>query len=192
MHLVDRAAETVTVAGFTVYPREVEDVLAGHPYVAEVAVIGMPGGDGQEQVVAVLVAGPATRPTQDDLSEFVSERLPPFKRPGAYHLVEVLPRTEVGRLDRASVQRGYAAAIGVPDVAAAAGWPRCRPRGDEIQTPEQFGPRSNRRSPDIAPEAAADLDELGTRLPGTGDRVERGDQDTDEDLFLSSRSRELF
>ena len=43
LHLVDRAAEVIKVAGFTVYPREVEEVLANHPYVAEVAVIGMPG-----------------------------------------------------------------------------------------------------------------------------------------------------
>ncbi len=36
---------------------------------------------------------------------------------------------------------------------------------------------------DVTPEPVGDLDELGTRLPGTGDRVERGGQDTDEDLF---------
>ena len=43
LHLVDRASETVTVAGFTVYPREVEQVLGQHPGVAEAAVIGVPG-----------------------------------------------------------------------------------------------------------------------------------------------------
>ena len=36
---------------------------------------------------------------------------------------------------------------------------------------------------DTAPEAVANLDELGTKLPGTGNRADRGDQDTDEDLF---------
>lgn len=186
LHLVDRAAETVTVAGFTVYPREVEDVLAGHPYVSEVAVIGLPGGDGHQQVVAVLVARPGTRPTQDDLSEYVSERLPPFKRPGAYHLVEVLPRTEVGRLDRASVQRRYAAAIGVPDRSAQPARLAAVPAGgDEIADARAaFGASVEPEvAPDVAPEEAAGLDQLGTRLPGTGDRVERGDQDTDEDLF---------
>ncbi|MGS0687583.1 class I adenylate-forming enzyme family protein [Nakamurella sp. GG22] len=185
LHLVDRAAETVTVAGFTVYPREVEDVLAGHPYVSEVAVIGLPGGDGHQRVVAVLVARPGTRPTQDDLSEYVSERLPPFKRPGAYHLVEVLPRTEVGRLDRASVQRRYAATVGVPDRSAQPARLASVPAGgDEIADARAaFDAPVETEEPDVAPEEAAGLDELGTRLPGTGDRVERGDQDTDEDLF---------
>ncbi len=185
LHLVDRAAETVTVAGFTVYPREVEDVLAGHPYVSEVAVIGLPGGDGHQQVVAVLVARPGKRPTQDDLSEYVSERLPPFKRPGAYHLVEVLPRTEVGRLDRASVQRRYAATVGVADGSAPPARLASVPAGgDEIADARAaFDTSAKTEEPDVAPEEAAGLDELGTRLPGTGDRVERGDQDTDEDLF---------
>ena len=108
LHLVDRAAEVVKVSGFTVYPREVEEVLATHPYVAEVAVIGMPGGDGQEQVVAVIVPRHGKHPTPEDLAEFVTELLPAFKRPTSYHLVQALPRTEVGRLDRAIVQRSYA------------------------------------------------------------------------------------
>ncbi len=105
---MDRAAEVVKVAGFTVYPREVEEVLATHPYVAEVAVIGVPGADGQEQVVAAIVPKQGTHPTTDDLSDFVSTLLPAFKRPTAYLLVDVLPRTEVGRLDRAAVQRSQA------------------------------------------------------------------------------------
>ena len=177
LHLVDRAAETVTVAGFTVYPREVEDALAAHPYVAEVAVVGMPGSDGHEQVVAVLVPRAGKRPTEEDLNEFVSRRLPLFKRPGAYHLVTALPRTEVGRLDRTAVQRSYAAATGlpltrltaVPDGAGGAS-------GDDADAGDDT-------APDVAPEPAAGLDELGSRLPGTGNRAVRGDQDTDEDLF---------
>src|SRR5207342_971117 len=87
LHLVDRAAEVIKVAGFTVYPREVEEVLATHPYVAEVAVIGMPGPDGQEQVVAVLVPRAGTHPTPDDLTEFLGGQLAAFKRPAVYHLV---------------------------------------------------------------------------------------------------------
>ena len=111
LHLVDRAAEVIKVAGFTVYPREVEEVLATHPYVAEVAVIGLRDPRGQEQVVAVLVARAGKHPTPGDLTDFVSELLPPFKRPVAFHLVDGLPRTEVGRLDRAAVQRQFVSGI---------------------------------------------------------------------------------
>lgn len=180
LHLVDRAAETIRVAGFTVYPREVEDVLAAHPYVAEVAVIGMPGSDGHHQVVAVLVPRAGKRPTDDDLDEFVSGRLPLFKRPGAYHLVSALPRTEVGRLDRTAVQRSYAAATGLPLTRLSA-----VPDGSEnTAAAMDVGTEPlTREAVDVAPEPAAGLDELGTRLPGTGNRAVRGDQDTDEDLF---------
>jgi long-chain acyl-CoA synthetase len=177
LHLVDRAAEVIKVAGFTVYPREVEEVLASHPYVAEVAVIGMPGPDGQEQVVAVLVPRAGTRPTPDDLTEFLGGQLAAFKRPAVYHLVSALPRTEVGRLDRGSVQRGYAQAAGLPlsRLTSVGPWgPDGSDDGDDAGEID---------GPDTAPETVADLAELGTKLPGTGNRAARGDQDTDEDLF---------
>jgi len=183
LHLVDRAAEVIKVAGFTVYPREVEEVLATHPYVAEVAVIGMPGLDGQEQVVAVLVAKAGTHPTPGDLGDFVSDLLPPFKRPAVYHLVSALPRTEVGRLDRASVQRSYSRAVGIPlpRLAAVPGTVVGVDPGSAGDDPPQ--PAGAAEEPDITPEQVGDLGELGARLPGTGNREDRGEQDTDEDLF---------
>jgi long-chain acyl-CoA synthetase len=173
LHLVDRAAEVIKVAGFTVYPREVEEVLASHPYVAEVAVIGVPGLQGQEQVVAVLVPRSGTHPTTADLADFVADRLASFKRPAVYQLVTELPRTEVGRLDRTSVLRRYSRETGQPvsrlsSVRSA----------EDVQAATAEPP-----APDTTPEPVAALDELGTKLPGTGNRVVRGEQDTDEDLF---------
>ena len=106
LHLVDRAGESLRVAGFTVYPREVEDVLTTHPYVRDAAVIGVPGRAG-ERMVAVLVAQRGTHPTPEDLDDFLVDRLPAFKRPERYRLVDRLPRSEVGRVDRAAVRRGY-------------------------------------------------------------------------------------
>jgi long-chain acyl-CoA synthetase len=113
LHLVDRAVETITVAGFTVYPREVEDVLVGHPLVADAAVVSMPGRGGPT-VVAALVAKPGTRPTADDVSDFAAgSGLAPFKRPTDYLVIDTLPRTEVGRLDRTAVRRRFAEARGI-------------------------------------------------------------------------------
>lgn len=179
LHLVDRAAEVVKVSGFTVYPREVEEVLATHPYIAEVAVIGMPEVDGQQQVIAVIVPRQGKHPTPDDLAEFAAEHLPAFKRPATYHLVDALPRTEVGRLDRASVQRGYARAVGLPlpRLTAVTG------SADPEQAERKGGEGEVDPPPDVAPELAGELVDLGSRLPGTGSREGRGVQDTDEDLF---------
>lgn len=173
LHLVDRAAEAIVVAGFTVYPREVEDALGGHPEVAEVAVIGVPAADGHEELVAVFVGADDRSPADDELREFLAARLPAFKHPSVYRLVDDLPKTEVGRIDRDETRRRFGPAAGqalrtlvaVPDVG----------RTDAVDAEES--------DPDVTPEPAGDLAELGARLPGTGDRAERGRDDTDEDLF---------
>jgi long-chain acyl-CoA synthetase len=209
LRLVDRVAEVITVAGFTVYPREIEDVLATHPYVAEAAVIGVPGSGGREDIVAVLVAAPGKRPTAGDMADFASERLPVFKRPVAYHVASSLPRTEVGRLDRGAVRRLHVGPLASPlrlvaepspdgreSVAErlparqdAAGEP-AEPDGGDAAAPDATGPDATvpettgtgPTANDVQPEQV-DLEELGTRLPGTGDRGARGRLDSDEDLF---------
>jgi long-chain acyl-CoA synthetase len=137
LHLVDRAAETITVAGFTVYPREVEDILVEHPYVADAAVVGVPGRGGIT-VVAALVAQPGTRPTAADLDDYLNDLLPPFMRPTDYELVDVLPRTEVGRLDGDTVRQEYAQHRGIAldapvELRAARGGPAA---GGAVDTPD--------------------------------------------------------
>jgi long-chain acyl-CoA synthetase len=113
LHVVDRAEEALLVAGFTVYPREIEDVLVRHPYVRDAAVVPAAGRVGQE-IVAVLVPEPGTHPTAGDLDDYLAARLPAFKRPARYQLVGELHRTALGRLDRERVRAD------VPDRAAAA------------------------------------------------------------------------
>ena len=218
LHLVDRAAETIRVAGFTVYPREIEDVLTGHPYIRDAAVIGAPGraGDG---VVAVLVAQRGTHPTPGDLDDFVAQRLPVFKRPQRYQLVDRLPRNEIGRIDRDAVRVLYRSGMALtgddPAVGVTADRPRAQPDGAAEPVSGPAGPMTGADAPatgsatgsvrdpaaappdgtqpdltppdptppDVTPERAAALDELGRRLPGTGKRLRRGDEDTDDDLF---------
>ncbi len=193
LHLVDRVAETMTVAGFTVYPREVEDVLAGHPYVADAAVVGVPGRGGV-QVVAMLVAKPGTNPTAGDLDEYLADRLAPFKRPAAFQVTDVLPRTEVGRLDRDAVRREYARHNGIdlqaPASPSAVEGDAADAFGevpDVADAPAPVGDDAGEVATDMvgaaAAERAGELDDLGSRLPGAGGRTGRSDQDTDDDLF---------
>ncbi len=200
LHLVDRAAETIRIAGFTVYPREIEDILTTHPYVRDAAVIGAPGRAG-EAVVAVLVPLWGTHPTPGDLEEFVAARLPVFKRPQRYQLVDRLPRNEIGRVDRERVRVLYrngrppdAVDEDGPGSAEAAArvladLPDPDPDPGTADAGPTGGPGSEPPSAEVAPaadvtpEPAASLDELGHRLPGTGERNRRGNDDTDEDLF---------
>jgi len=121
----------------------------------------------------VLVGTEDRIPADDELREFVAARLPAFKHPAVYRVVDDLPKTEVGRIDRDETRRRFGPAAGqalrtlvvVPDVA------------------DDGAAEEDEPGPDVAPEPAGELAELGARLPGTGDRVGRGRDDTDEDLF---------
>ena len=72
LFLVDRIRELILVSGFNVYPREVEDVIADHPEVAEVAVIGVPHPYTGEAVRALVVPEPGSEMTPDDVIEYAA------------------------------------------------------------------------------------------------------------------------
>lgn len=97
LHIVGRSKELIIRSGFNVYPPEVEGVLSGHPQVIQAAVIGAPGGDGNEEVVAYLQVAPDNRPTVEDLTAFCAARLAPYKRPTRYVLCETFPASATGK-----------------------------------------------------------------------------------------------
>lgn len=183
LHLVDRVDDAFVVSGFTVYPREIERALAEHPYVAEAAVFGL-GSERGTTVVAVITARPGTHPTDGDLVDFLTERLPGFKRPTVFHLMPELPRTELGRIDRRAALAVYTRTTGIASTrrtplteVAPALSRRTAEAGDPVgKPPATMGPA-------VVPEAAAGLEELGRRLPAAGPRSRRGSQDSDDDLF---------
>jgi long-chain acyl-CoA synthetase len=82
-----------------VYPAEVEAVLARHPSVAEVAVIGQPSPEWGETVVAYVV-GHAGPPDLSALEALAMAELAPFKRPRQFHALEALPRNAMGKVLR--------------------------------------------------------------------------------------------
>jgi malonyl-CoA/methylmalonyl-CoA synthetase len=99
--IVGRSKELIITGGFNVYPREVEDVLLGHPSVREVAVIGTPSDEWGETVTAVVVAdGPAD---EGALLAFAAEQLAPFKRPRIVRYVDELPRNALGKVVRSEL-----------------------------------------------------------------------------------------
>ncbi|MCB0996744.1 MAG: AMP-binding protein [Acidimicrobiales bacterium] len=103
LRLVGRAKELIISGGFNVYPREVEDALASHPHVAEVAVAGTPDPDWGEVVTAHVVPSadaPAGSPTVDDLRSHVADTLAAFKHPRRVVLVDELPRNALGKIQK--------------------------------------------------------------------------------------------
>jgi malonyl-CoA/methylmalonyl-CoA synthetase len=97
LRILGRSKELIISGGFNVYPREVEDVLLGHPGVAEVAVVGTPSDEWGEVVTAFVVPA-AERPAADVLIAFAAERLAGFKRPRVVHFVDTLPRNALGKV----------------------------------------------------------------------------------------------
>ncbi|HEU5348009.1 MAG TPA: acyl-CoA synthetase [Ktedonobacterales bacterium] len=98
--ITGRARELIISGGYNIYPREIEDVLATHPAVAEVAVLGAPDEDMGEQVVAAIVPKAGETPPAEDIIAFCRERLASYKKPRRVVFVESLPRNALGKVQK--------------------------------------------------------------------------------------------
>jgi long-chain acyl-CoA synthetase len=103
LYLIDRAKDLIIVSGFNVYPKEVEDVLATHPGVAEVGVIGVPHPHTGEAVKAFVVAEPGVALDEDSLIAYCMNELARYKCPTKIVFVDELPRNVSGKLLRGSL-----------------------------------------------------------------------------------------
>ncbi len=98
LRLVGRSKELIISGGFNVYPREVEEAIATHPDVREVAVVGRPSRRWGEEVTAVVVA---ERPVDEEqLRVHAAGRLAPYKVPKRIEFVSELPRNALGKVVR--------------------------------------------------------------------------------------------
>ena len=104
LFLVDRRKELVIVSGFNVYPREVEDALAEHPDVAEVAVIAVPHPYTGEAVKAFVVPRDGAALQPEDVTAHAATRLARFKRPTIVTLVAALPHSATGKVAKGKLR----------------------------------------------------------------------------------------
>jgi 2-furoate---CoA ligase len=98
--LEGRVDDMIVSGGENVHPLEVEDVLAGHPAVREVAVIGALDERLGQRVVAVVVTGSAVTAEELDAHCLASDTLARFKRPREYRFVAELPKSPSGKILR--------------------------------------------------------------------------------------------
>lgn len=122
LYLTGRAGQTIITGGVNVYPREIEDLLIGHPAVADVAALGVPDEEFGEQVKAVVQVVPGAT-ADDDLAAtliaYCRERLAHFKCPRSVDFLERVPRTPTGKLLAEPLRRMY--------------WPPARSSSREIR-----------------------------------------------------------
>src|SRR5690606_7284637 len=102
--LAGRRSDMYIRGGYNIYPIEVENVLALHPKLAEVAVIGVPAPDIGEKGVAIVVpVNPSDLPELGELRDFVKEHIADYKRPDEMVVVDALPRTPLMKVARAQL-----------------------------------------------------------------------------------------
>jgi long-chain acyl-CoA synthetase len=99
LRIVDRKKDMIDVNGFNVFPNEVEDCLAGHPDIAEAAVVGVRQEDGGETVRAYVVSRNPELGA-DDITAWARQRLTAYKVPKHIVFMEELPKSPVGKILR--------------------------------------------------------------------------------------------
>lgn len=100
LFIVDRKKDVIKPSGFQVWPREVEEVIASHPAVAEVGVAGVPDPRTTEAVKAWVVLEEGQTLTKDELRAYCKEHLAGYKVPKHVEFRTELPKSAVGKVLR--------------------------------------------------------------------------------------------
>jgi long-chain acyl-CoA synthetase len=96
--IVDRKKDMIIRGGFNVYPREVEEVLYGHPAVAEAAVLGVPNASHGEEVKAVIVLKTGHQADTEEIVRYCRTKLAAYKYPRFVEFRDALPKTATGKI----------------------------------------------------------------------------------------------
>jgi long-chain acyl-CoA synthetase len=109
LFITGRKKEMIIVSGFNVFPREVEELLYQHAAVKEAAVVGRPDDYRGELPVAFVLLREAGAASQEQLLEYCRQHLAGYKVPAEIRLVEALPKTAVGKVDKITLAASAAA-----------------------------------------------------------------------------------
>jgi long-chain acyl-CoA synthetase len=104
LFIVDRKKDLIIRGGFNVYPRDVEDVLVQHPAVHMAGVVGRPSDRHGEEVVAFVSLTANSELGPEELVEWARDRIGGYKYPREVHLVDAIPLTPVGKIDRKALR----------------------------------------------------------------------------------------
>jgi len=105
--IVDRKKDMILRNGYNVYPREVEEVIAHHPDVVSSAVFGVSHEQHGQEVAAAVVKVPGSTLTEQELIDYVKERIAPYKYPRIVHFVDALPLNSSGKVLKRELQAEY-------------------------------------------------------------------------------------
>jgi len=104
LYFVDRLKEVITVHGYKVYPRNIEDAIRQHPLVSDVAVIGVPDPMRGEVPKAYVVGAKGVQLSSDELRAFLADKLSPIEIPHLIELRSELPKSATGKILKRAVR----------------------------------------------------------------------------------------
>lgn len=100
LRILDRLKDVVIVGGFNAYPAEIEIMMAAHPDIAEVAIIGLPDERMGEVTAACIVPRPGVKITLEELVPWCRERMANYKVPRHLFIMDDMPRTPIGKIQK--------------------------------------------------------------------------------------------
>jgi long-chain acyl-CoA synthetase len=100
LFIVDRKKDLIKTSGYQVWPREIEEVIASHPAVAEVAVAGVPHPQKGEVAQAWVVLRDGAGASEDEIRAYCRARLAPYKVPARVEFISALPKSAAGKVLR--------------------------------------------------------------------------------------------
>ncbi|TMC10788.1 MAG: fatty acid--CoA ligase [Chloroflexi bacterium] len=106
-YVKDRIKDMIISGGENIYPAELESVLAAHPALADVAVIGVPDDQWGETVKAIVVLKPGAALTGEELIEWARTRLGGYKRPKSVDFTDSIPRNPSGKILKRELRAPY-------------------------------------------------------------------------------------
>lgn len=108
LYLLDRVDDMIISGGYNIYPTEIENVIADHPEIIEVAVFGVPHEKWGETPCAICVVKADAKVTATDISDLVANALGSYKKPGVVEVrTEPLKRTVVGKVNRKAMREPF-------------------------------------------------------------------------------------
>lgn len=106
LRIVDRLKDLIIRGGFNIYPRDIEDALLEHPQVALAAVVGRPDDIYGEEVIGFVSLTPGSSITGPELVTWARTQIAANKYPREINVVDAIPLTSVGKLDRKALRAG--------------------------------------------------------------------------------------
>jgi fatty-acyl-CoA synthase len=111
LRIVDRKKDMIVSGGFNIFPRELEDVLSGHPAVAQAVVIGTPHPKWGEAVTAIVQLRASQEVSAAELMALVADKKGSYQAPKRVAFVDAIPLTPVGKPDKKALRVEFAARL---------------------------------------------------------------------------------